>query len=346
MSDINFLNLTATNLAWAEALLTVVLFTFIIPLSSKLLIYLIGKTLIRSHFRFDDRFANKTKKYIFIISSMFGIYFAVLIAPILNDKALLISKVAFASISFIIIMYMSLLAIFILNTTTQQNVKINSLTTNLIRLLIILIGIIVILSQLGVSILPMLTALGVGSLAIALALQDTLSNLFSGCYIIIGKQLKTGDFIKLDSGQEGIVHDISWRTTKIIENFTNNIHVIPNNKIAQTIVIKYPSMLIALLVFIDCSVSYDSDLEKVEKVAKDVTNNALIKLFSSNNEFEPIVRFSTFGDSAINFKIIAKSDDVTTRPVLIHTIIKDLHKKFKEEGIEIPFPQRVVHLVK
>jgi small-conductance mechanosensitive channel len=96
-----------------------------------------------------------------------------------------------------------------------------SLFTNLTKLLVFLIGALIILQTLNISITPILTALGVGGLAVALALQDTLSNLFSGLQIIASRQVRPGDYVKLESGEEGYVTDITWRNTAI--------RALPNN---------------------------------------------------------------------------------------------------------------------
>src|SRR3989338_7194291 len=89
------------------------------------------------------------------------------------------------------------------------------LSRTIIKAVILTIGILIILSSLGISITPLITALGVGGLAVALALQDTLSNLFAGIHILVERPIRVGDYIKLSSGEEGYVMDIGWRTTRI-----------------------------------------------------------------------------------------------------------------------------------
>jgi small-conductance mechanosensitive channel len=112
------------------------------------------------------------------------------------------------------------------------------LAYGILKGVIYIIGLLIILGVLGVSIAPLLTALGVGGLAVALALKDTLANLFAGIHIMVEKSIRIGDFIKLESGQEGYVEDITWRTTRI-RMLPNNMVVIPNDKLSQSIVINY-----------------------------------------------------------------------------------------------------------
>ena len=110
-----------------------------------------------------------------------------------------------------------------------------SLTVNLAKVLVFGVGLLLILSNLGISITPLLTALGVGSLAVALALQDTLSNLFAGIYIIANRQIMVGDYLQLDGGKEGYIVDIGWSTTRV-RKLSNDTILIPNSKLSQSIV--------------------------------------------------------------------------------------------------------------
>jgi len=112
----------------------------------------------------------------------------------------------------------------------------SSLTRNIAWGLIATIGVLVIVNGFGVSITPMLTALGIGGLALALALQKPLANFFAGVFITLGGPIRLGDYVKLDSGQEGFVADFSWRSTRL-RMLPNNLLVGPNAKLAQAIVI-------------------------------------------------------------------------------------------------------------
>jgi small-conductance mechanosensitive channel len=125
----------------------------------------------------------------------------------------------------------------------------SSLTRNIAWGLVVTIGLLVILNGLGLSITPMLTALGVGGLAVALALQEPLANFFAGVFLTLGGQIRLGDYVTLDSGQEGYVADFSWRSTRL-RMLPNNLVVVPNSKLAQAIVTNHhlPSPDLAVLV--------------------------------------------------------------------------------------------------
>jgi small-conductance mechanosensitive channel len=209
---------------------------------------------------------------------------------------------------------------------------------------IIVIGFLIILSVLGISITPLLTALGVGGLAVALALQDTLANLFAGIHILMERSIRVGDFIKLETGQEGYVEDITWRTTRV-KMLPNNVVVIPNSKLAQSTVTNYylPETRMALLIPI--SVSYSSDPEKVEKVLVEEAKKAVGEIPGLLGDPEPFVRFIPgYGESSLDFTLICQVKEFVDQYLAQHELRKRIFKRFKEEGIEIPFPHRTVYL--
>lgn len=209
---------------------------------------------------------------------------------------------------------------------------------------IFIIGLLIILSVLGISITPLITALGVGGLAVALALQDTLANLFAGIHILMEKSIRVGDFVKLETGQEGYIEDITWRTTRV-RMLPNNIVVIPNSKLAQSVVTNYylPEKRMSLLVPI--SVSYSSDPEKVERVLVEEAKKAAGEVPGLLGEPEPLVRFIPgYGDSSLDFTLICQVKEFVDQYLAQHELRKRIFKRFKEEGIEIPFPHRTVYL--
>ncbi len=218
----------------------------------------------------------------------------------------------------------------------------SSLFPNVVKIVIILLGGLLILNHLGISITPILTTLGIGGLAVALALQDTLSNLFAGMYIALDNQIKVGDYIKLDSGEEGYVEDIGWRVTKI-RQLPNNMVLIPNSKLAQAKIVNYELPSRDLAVLVQVGVHYNSDLEKVERVTCEVAKEVMQTVPGGVPEFDPFIRYHTFGDFSINFTVILRAKTFVDRYLVTHEFIKRLHKRYNEEGIVIPFPITAVN---
>ena len=218
---------------------------------------------------------------------------------------------------------------------------VTSLTRNVAWTLIAVLGLLVILNGLGLSITPMLTALGVGGLAVALALQEPLANFFAGLFITLAGQIRVGDYVKLDSGQEGYVVDFSWRSTRL-RMLANNLIVVPNAKLAQAIVVNHhlPSQDLAVLV--DVGVDYASDLRHVERVVVDVGREVMREVAGGVPDFEPFIRYHTFGDSSINFSVILRAKEFVDQYLIKHEFVKRLHTRFNGEGIVIPFPIRTI----
>jgi len=221
---------------------------------------------------------------------------------------------------------------------------VTTLTQNLAQLAVVLLGIVVLLRALGLEITPILTALGVGGLAVALALQDTLSNLFAGFYVAVARQIRLGDYIKLNTGEEGYVTDIAWRSTTI-RGLGNNMVIIPNAKLAQAIVTNYylPEKRMAASVLV--SVSYECDAEHVERVLLEVATEAARELPGMLADPPPGVTLDPgFGESSLGFtlgfQVAEFADQYSVRPQLRKRILK----RFREEGIAIPFPARTVYM--
>ena len=211
-----------------------------------------------------------------------------------------------------------------------------SLFGNLIKLGVYILGVLVILQSLGISITPVLTALGVGGLAVALALQETLSNLFAGLQIIAARQIKPGDYVHLDTGEEGYVADVTWRNTTI-RAIANNMIIVPNSKLASTILTNFHHPVKDLLVYVNVGVHYDSDLEHVERVTMEVAEEVQAAVDGAKRDHKPRVRYNEFGDSGIIFRVVLSAEEFYDSYELTHQFIKRLKKRYDEEGITIPF---------
>lgn len=225
----------------------------------------------------------------------------------------------------------------------KSNIKAASLFHIVIRLFVYSVGLFVISSVLHYDIKTLLTALGVGGLAVALALQDTLSNLFSGMHILASKQLKPGDYIKIDSGHEGYVIDINWRNTEI-KTLLSNVVIVPNSKISSSVLTNYFNIQKSLFFQVEIGVDYNSDLEQVERVALDEAEKLLATSASVPEDFKPKVRFSEFAESSINMKVWLATDTYENQYLIKHEFIKAVQKRFAKENINIPFPIRTIHM--
>ncbi|MGB2600657.1 MAG: mechanosensitive ion channel domain-containing protein [Candidatus Omnitrophota bacterium] len=210
-----------------------------------------------------------------------------------------------------------------------------------VRGIVIGLGLLILLDSFGISITPILASLGIGSLAIALALQPTLENFFSGIQLVIDKPISVGQFIKLDSGEKGYVQKIGWRSTWI-RMLPNNTVIIPNNVLVNSKVLNYYYPETEISILLQVGVHYDSDLDQVEKVTIEVAKDALNEVEGGVAEWEPFIRYHTFNDFSIDFTVVLRAREIVDGYRIKHEFIKRLHKRYNEEGIVIPYPIRTL----
>jgi small-conductance mechanosensitive channel len=219
----------------------------------------------------------------------------------------------------------------------------SSIFVNLARGVAWIIGGLIILAALDVSIAPMLTALGVVGLAIGLALQPTLENLFAGVQVLMSKQVDPGDFIRLETGEEGWVQDVTWRNTTI-KMMSNDLIIVPNATIGRSRVTNFTSLDEHHSVIVPVGVAYGSDLDHVEHVTYEVARQAQQELEGAVRDWDPAVRFYDFGEYAMHLRVILRVEQYSERFPVQHEFIKRLYRRYLDEGISIPFPQQTVHL--
>ena len=227
-------------------------------------------------------------------------------------------------------------------TRTDLDAKLVPIFRRLLNLVVYAVAFILVLDRLGVQISPLIAGLGIGGLAIALAVQPSLASFLAGTYVLADGVIKRGDYIELDSGQAGYVEDIGWRTTKV-RHWQGNLIILPNSRLADAIVTDYEAPEPPMMFLVPCGVSYSSDLEQVEKVTLDVASQVIRDCPDAVKSFEPTVRFREFGDSNIDFMVILMSVNRVGKFLVRHDFIKALHKRFNEEGIEIQYPARKLY---
>jgi small-conductance mechanosensitive channel len=219
-----------------------------------------------------------------------------------------------------------------------------TLTQNLAQIAVVILGALVLLDHFKVSITPMLTALGVGGLAVALAMQDTLSNLFGGFYVAVAGQVRLADYIKLNTGEEGYVTDIGWRSTTI-RSLGNSMIIVPNAKLAQAIVTNYDLPEKRMAAMVEVRVSYDCDPDQIERVLLDVAARGTREIPGLLADPAPSVTFDPgFGDSALGLTLNYHVAEFASQFTVRHELRKRIFRRFREEGIRIPFPARAVYM--
>jgi small-conductance mechanosensitive channel len=298
----------------------------------------------RTSGRWDDVLIDELSKRVPTWAVLAGLYVAAglwNLPPNLNNT---LTKLLFVLLTLSLTFFAAALVTrfsVVYSSTLEEALPVTSLTQNIARGVVVTIGLLIVLNGLGLSITPILTALGVGGLAVALALQDTLANLFAGIYVTLAGQIRVGDYVKLDSGAEGYVADIGWRSTRL-RMLPNNLVLVPNSKLSQAIVTNFYLPDRELAVLVQVGVDYSSDLRYVERVTSEVAQETLREVPGGVAEFTPFIRYHTFGDSSINFTVIMRAREYADQHILKHEFIKRLHARYAREGITIPFPIRTI----
>lgn len=225
-----------------------------------------------------------------------------------------------------------------------MQVPVTGLSQAVVKGFILLTGAMILLGTLGIAITPLITALGIGGLAVALGLQDTLSNLFSGMHLLMEQPVRVGDFIRLESGQEGYVTDIGWRTTRI-RMLQNNLVIIPNSKLAQSVVMNYSLPTTEMALLLQISVNYNTDPDRVEQLLLEEAGQVARETPGLLADPAPFVRLIPgFGPSSLDFTLICQVREVTDQYLVQHELRKRILRRFRAEGIEISPPVRTLQL--
>ncbi len=305
----------------------------------------------------DDELLNAIEKPVLWGITLIGIFIALLYVRFLDNytaRILMIAKVVgiiwgcwlvIRVIKGLFNWYQDEISV---KTKTDMDDKYMHIFRRVINIIIYAVVGMLLLQQLGVQITPLIASLGIGGLAIALALQDTLANFFSGFYMISDRAIKIGDYVEIEAAGgtvKGHVKDIGWRTSKV-ETLAGNNVIVPNSTFANSTVINYQSPTAEMSLLIPVGVAYGSDLEKVERVTCEVISDVHEQVDGAKKGHGPLVRYREFADSSINFIAILRIIDPAKQGIVKHEFIKRLKKRFDAEGIEIPFPIRTIKMDK
>ena len=331
---------------WVIASLTFVLWVVVLLLAEALLLRAMRRVSARTHGAWDKVLtrALSTPLRIAIVASGLLLLERTLDLSPRWDRALdvtLAAAVALALVLFVDRLTSALLDRLAAESMVLQGAR--GLIQGSIRGLTIAIGLLIFLDGIGISITPLLASLGVGSLAVALALQDTLANLFAGIYMVIDKPIEAGQFIRLENGEQGYVTRVGWRSTWIRKP-SDSIVVVPNSKLAGSVITNYDLPQKELAVSVEVGVHYASDLGKVERVTLEEARATMREADGGVPGAEPSVHFHTFAESSLRFTVGLRARDYAAGDGVRHDLIKRLNERYRREGIVIPYPTRTLDL--
>ena len=279
-----------------------------------------------------------------------GLYLGLESLPLPRRFEYLGSKFSLALAILVVMYFPAKVITFSLRRMAQQRPAMEQVTQPaafVVRTLFALLGTIIFLDNIGVTLTAVWTTLGVGSVAVALALQETLSNFFSGLYLMADRPVRLNDYIRLDSSQEGYVLRIGWRST-VLRTLGNNYVVIPNSTLAKATITNFSAPETRMSYSLPVSVAYGTNPAKVEKALLEAANEAIRDgVEGLLAQPAPSVSFIPgFGVSSLDFSLGLQVRQFTDQFPVQSELRKRIVTKFEEAGIEIPFPTRTVILDK
>ncbi|MFH1854133.1 MAG: mechanosensitive ion channel family protein [Candidatus Omnitrophota bacterium] len=345
MKDITLFNVTIPAFIYAP--IVYFIWVSILLVIKKLVFVRVERFANRTSSKLDDILLSALNFPLVLLIFVSGVAIVEQISPIAADSGILRYLVIGLRATTVIAMILFLDKLFI-NLIQVYSYKVDILKASggvirtFVRIIVISLGLLILLDNFGVSITPILASLGIGSLAVALALQPTLENFFSGIQIMMDKPIQLGQFIKLDSGEEGYVEKLGWRSTWV-RMLPNNVVVIPNKVLAGSKILNYYYPQKEMAVLVQVGVHYDSDLKHVEKVTCEVAKEVMKDVTGGIPEFDPFIRYHTFNNFSIDFTVILRAKEFVDNYLIKHEFIKRLHERYAKEGIVIPYPIRAIN---
>ncbi len=339
--------------AWVDPVIGLIIFgiaVLVSALSHYAIIPLAQRLSHHTETELDDLVFRAVRRPVSIIIMVLGGYLAVIIPTDLaaTQRDVINALFTAAAIMSVVLLIGRVLAVtldwYIAGLEAAQRGAGAHLIPMLRRLAVMgvyVIGGLLALEALGISVSPLIAGLGLGGLAVALAIRPTLTNIFAGTYVMTEGVISPGDYIELQGGVAGYVIEVSWRSTRI-RTWENNLVVIPNARFTETIFTNYNEPMPPVNVFLTCGVSYSSDLVRVEAVSMDVMNRVLESSPHGVKEYGAYFGFDNFGESNVDFWLFVQAKDRLASFELRSELINKLHQRFDEEGIVINYPVRAL----
>lgn len=344
------------NVAMKEILVSVGLLAGV-ALASHIVVFIwknvFQKIALKTPTKFDVILFKTTEQPVYFLVLIGGFYLVILklkrnlqlgegVASSVLDGAFFTAAVivacvfVYSIIKSVIDWYLEEIAI---KTKTELDDEFLPLLKRLLKIVIIFLGVLVVLSHFNVNINGFLATAGVASLAVALAAQETIANMISGFLIMIDKPFRNGDRIELADGVIGDVFEIGLRSTKIL-SFENTLIVVPNSEVAKARIVNlsYPDPKVKIRQVV--GVAYGTDLVKVKEILTGIckAHKEVLK------EPEPAAYFTEFGESSLNLLMVCWVSDYKEKFRINDELNMEIKSQFEREGVEIPFPQRDIHV--
>jgi len=325
---------------------------------------LLGLILNRVFHRYAERFAKTRAGWLFSMLQSFSVPLMVLasLRTALESLSLplkfehLLSKLIFVLVLLVVFYFPARIVILALRRVGQKEPQLERVTQPaafLVKLLFALVALVILLENLGIQLTAIWTTLGIGSVAVALALQETLSDFFAGLCLLADRPIRPGDYIKLNSGHEGYVVQVGWRATSM-RLLSSNIVFVPNSVLAKAVITNYSLPDESISLSIQVSVARGTDARRVEKVLVEIAQRGAqpSDAGAGENRVEGLLAdpppsanlIPGFGSSTLDFTLGVQVRRFADQYAVQSELRKRILERFQTERIEIAFPTQTVLL--
>ncbi len=326
--------------------------SFLVANILKYILEKLRKTVEKTETKLDDILLHALSRPLYILVMIIGLYYAIHQTPYLGD---MINKFDedYKYRHFILTIFGTWVVAslakriirdygyeFAARTKGEMDDRLVAFADMSVTYIIWFIGIVLALDLIGYPITPLITGMGIAGLAIALAAQNLLSNVFGGITITLDQLYKVGDRIEL-GGVYGDIYEIKPRYTRV-KTLDNTIITIPNSRVINDQITNFAVPDTTVRVKIPISVAYGTDPAKVDEILYDIVGNLPLVL----KQPPPLVRFTEYAASSQNFELLVFIRHYDERHPVLDLIFREIFVRFKKEGIEIPFNQMEVHIKK
>lgn len=297
-------------------------------------------TAVRRHSKVGEAFARSLRGLISWIGGLIGFWIAFYKTPFTASTNLEISRYLKVATVIIVTAFLARIAGRLISVYTEREdtrLPASSIFVNLVKAGIWVLGFAACLAAMGISVTPIITALGVGGLAVGLALQPTLDNLFSGIQVLLSRQIEPGDFVRLETGEEGAVEDVTWRNTTVRRQ-SGELVIVPNSVLGRSLVVNFSRSIKAYNAVVPTVVAYGTDTKLIEKIALEVASEVLAESVDAFKGENPIVRFTGIEPAGIAFKTVLPVLTYNHQWTVCSVFVERLQQRFAEAGIEGPAP--------
>lgn len=299
----------------------------------------------------DDRLLKVLHAPVFVLVIVFGLVSSFTILPLTEHEIGTVYKaygiILIVIFTFIVYRFFKEIIIYFgrkwaSRTHTEIDKVLIPVLDKIGGIIILIFGVTAILSYLHYNVTFLLAGVGVFGLVMAFAAQDALSNFFSGMALLLDRPFAEGDYITISTGELCLVEKIGIRSCRLYDVSQNNSIVLPNNKLVNDKIVNMNEPDEKGVVEVAVKVVHGTDIAKVEEILTKIATDDPEVLEEKGRE--PAVRLSSFGESALEFKLYVWVKDFMMKWRVAHELRKEINRRFSEEGIEIAVPQQKVIL--